>query len=230
VLEETHAPVILAQKLALGRESGAEPNETTPLDPAFALPRSFSAPRTAEAQEVVAHVDSDTGESMAHAFRRPLELLFFSRVCASCSMVIIFVAGTTNLIFASLGRTFQDQYGFSTSVSGLIYLAVTMGFVVATFVFGVTADRVSRYLAMRNQDEMEPEFRLPAMLFGLPLIAVGLVCYGWSTQYYVFWIVPTLGLSIIGIGITTALVSSPYGLDQQYFANGSLALAADLCG
>lgn len=209
MLEETHAPVIWAKKLAMSRDPGALPNETTPLDPASALLPPVLAPRTVETQEA-AYVHSDTGESMAHNFRRPLKLLFFSRVCASCSLVIILVAGTTNLIFASLGRTFQDQYGFSTSASGLIYLAVTTGFVVATFVFGGTADRVARYLARRNQDEMEPEFRLPAMVFGLPLIAVGLVCYGWSVQFHVFWIIPTVGLSIVGVGITTALVSFAY--------------------
>ena len=211
ILKETHAPVILAQKLATGREAGAEPDERTPLDPDSAHLQAASALDAEEAS----HVEPDVGESLVHAFRRPLELLFLSPVCGFCSLVITLVAGTTNLIFASLGRTFQDFYGFSTSASGLIYLAVTMGFVIATFVFGSTSDRISRYLTKRNQDEMEPEFRLPAMVFGLPLIAVGLICYGWSSQNQVFWIVPTLGLSIIGIGITTALVSSPYITDLE---------------
>jgi hypothetical protein len=211
ILKETHAPVILAQKLATGREACTEADERTPLSPDSAHLQAASALDAGEAS----CVEPDVGESLARAFRRPFELLFLSPLCASCCLVITLVAGTTNLIFASLGRTFQDFYGFSTSASGLVYLAVTIGFVIATFVFGSTSDRISRYLTKRNQDGMEPEFRLPAMVFGLPLIAVGLICYGWSTKNQVFWIVPTFGLSVVGIGITTALVSSPYITDLE---------------
>lgn len=142
-----------------------------------------------------------------------MEILFRSPVCAACSLVIILGSGTTNLIFASLGRTFQDQYGFSTSESGLTYLAVTVGFIIAAFVFGSTSDHVSNLLKLRNQGKMEPEFRLPAMVLGLPLVAVGLVWYGWTVQNHVFWIFPLMGLNVVGIGMTTVQVSSSYHED-----------------
>lgn len=216
VLEETHAPAILAQRLSVSRETGAEPDESTPLNPGLTNSRTSPVPILQETQ----YEESCIGGSLAHAFQRPLELLFLSRACASCSLVIILVAGTTNLIFAALGRTFQDRYGFSTGASSLIYLAVTIGFVIATFLFGATSDHVSRCLARRIRDEMEPEFRLPAMVFGLPLIAVGLIWYGWSIQYHVSWIVPTLGLSVVGIGITTALVGCPCNNDLGSIADG----------
>ena len=54
----------------------------------------------------------DPADKLARAIKRPLKLLFFSPVIIACSLVICIVAGTMNLIFASLGRTFQDQYDF----------------------------------------------------------------------------------------------------------------------
>ena len=112
-----------------------------------------------------------------------------------------------NLIFTSLGRMFQDQYGFSTSASGLTYLGVTTGFSIAAFVFGRTSDGISRLLMRRNGGKREAEFRLPAMMVGLPLIGAGLFWYGWSTQNHVFWLVPVLGLNLFGMGVTTIQVS-----------------------
>jgi hypothetical protein len=142
------------------------------------------------------------------AFSRPLKLLLFSPVCAASSVIISSTAGTTNLIFASLGRTFQEQYGFSASASGLVYLAVTVGFVVAAFLFGTTSEYTSQLLVNRNHGKREPEFRLPGAFLGPPLIAVGLCWYGWTVQDYIFWAFPVLGLNVVGMGITLVQVNS----------------------
>ena len=222
ILEETHAPVITGKQLASIRQSDTEPtiDETTPLNPDIASRRPGLETETTE---------TNTTSGLAQAFERPLKLLFLSPVCASCSVAIALTAGTTNLIFASLGRIFQEQYGFSTSASGLVYLGVTTGFLLAAFVFGGTSDHISRLLAQRNHGKIEPEFRLPAMFVGLPLIVVGLLWYGWTAMNRVFWTVPTLGLNIVGLGITTVQVSSRSAKCYE-IADEVPALVADVCG
>lgn len=112
-----------------------------------------------------------------------------------------------NLISTSLGRIFQDQYDFSTGASGLTYLGATTGCLIAAIVFGRTSDRISRLLMRRNGGEREAEFRLPAMMVGLPLVVAGLFWYGWSAQNHAFWLVPVLGLNLFGMGVTTIQVS-----------------------
>jgi hypothetical protein len=59
----------------------------------------------------------------------------------------------------------------------------------------------------RNGGEREAEFRLPAMMVGLPLVVAGLFWYGWSAQNHAFWLVPVLGLNLFGMGVTTIQVS-----------------------
>ncbi|KAH0827681.1 hypothetical protein AYO21_08853 [Fonsecaea monophora] len=143
------------------------------------------------------------------AIKRPLKLLLFSPIILACSLIISIVAGTMNLIFASLGRIFQDEYGFSTSASGLMYLGVTTGFLFAAFVFGRTSDGISQFLMKRNDGKRQAEYRLPAMMIGLPLVVIGLFWYGWSARYHAFWLAPMLGLYFFGMGVTTIQVSDP---------------------
>ena len=149
-MKETHAPIIL-RKLYSNRKADNESD----------------GHRTKPAK-------ADSTEKLLRAVKRPLKLLFFSPVIFACSLVISIVSGSMNLIFTSLGRIFQDHYGFSTSASGLTYLGATTGFLIAAFVFGRTSDRISRLLMKRNKGEREAEFRLPAIMVGLPLVAIGL--------------------------------------------------------
>lgn len=136
-----------------------------------------------------------------------------------------------NLIFASLGRIFQNQYGFSTSASGLMYLGVTTGFLIGAFFFGWTSDRISRWLMLRNDGQREAEFRLPALMAGLPLVVTGLVWYGWSAQNHVFWLVVVLGLNVFGMGVTTVQVGFSHQEIVRYcYTDGALALLTDLSG
>jgi MFS family permease len=185
ILKETHAPTILhklhAHKKADAADAADAAYEPTPDQP-------------------------DPAVRLSRAIKRPLKLLFFSPVIMTCSLIISVVAGTMNLIFASLGRIFQNQYGFSTSASGLMYLGVTTGFLIGAFLFGWTSDRISRWLTLRNDGQREAEFRLPALMVGLPLVVTGLVWYGWSAQNHVFWLVVVLGLNVFGMGVTTIQV------------------------
>ena len=39
------------------------------------------------------------------------------------------------------------------------------------------------------------------MLFTSPIMPIGLLIYGWSAQYSVFWIVPIIGTALVGMGM-----------------------------
>ena len=200
--------MILARQLGQTRSRSLESqaDETTPFVQNHAFQEAALEPQDVRSSSS----NSDAGSELLSAVIRPLKLLLFSPVCAASSVIISSTAGTTNLIFASLGRTFQEQYGFSTSASGLVYLAVTVGFAVAAFLFGTSSENTSRWLVHRNHGKREPEFRLPGAFLGLPLIAMGLCWYGWTVQDYAFWVSPVLGLNVVGMGITLVQVKSPF--------------------
>ena len=46
-----------------------------------------------------------------------------------------------------------------------------------------------------------PEHRLPMMVYSSPLMAAGLLWYGWSADKNTHWIVPILGTVPVGTGI-----------------------------
>ena len=115
-------------------------------------------------------------------------------------------SGIQNVVFSTLGRIFQTRYGYSVGISGLVFLGVTVGFVLAAFIFGKTSDWLSRHLALRRHEEVQPEFRLPTMIFAIPCLSAGLFWYGWTAEHRVLWIAPVSGLAFVGFGLTTIQV------------------------
>ncbi|MCJ1240748.1 hypothetical protein MMC14_008752 [Varicellaria rhodocarpa] len=161
------------------------------------------------------------------AIRRPLRILRHSPAILLCCSLLALVSGINNLINTTLGLSYQKQYHFSTGESGLVYMGLALGSVAATFVAARTSDRILKFLAARNADgEMRPEYRLPTIAIGAPLIAVGLIIYGWTAEYKLFWFVPLLGLFILGTGITTLSLAMRTYLVDAYTTYAASVLAA----
>ena len=153
------------------------------------------------------HSKANLHLTLSRALRRPFKLLFLSPIVICTVSIILIQSGTQNLILASLGSVFQEHYNFTTSKSGLVYLGVTIGFVLAASIFAKTSDPLSRLLARRKDCETQPEFRLPALILGVPFLSMGLFWHGWMIYEHLLWPGPIFGLLFIGIGLTTIQVS-----------------------
>lgn len=112
-----------------------------------------------------------------------------------------------NIFLTEMSRRFQSEYGMTSGQSSTVYFGLAFGFVIASVLFGTTNDRIMHRLARRNKGETQPEFRLPAAIFGMPIIVIGTLWYGWSLEFKTAWIVPIIGSGVGGIGITTVQVS-----------------------
>jgi hypothetical protein len=88
-----------------------------------------------------------------------------------------------------------------------MYLGLALGFVLASALFGSTNDRIMHALSRRYKGEPQPEFRLPATIAAMPIVAIGTLWYGWTLQFRTSWIVPIVGSGVAGLGITTVQVS-----------------------
>jgi MFS family permease len=62
-------------------------------------------------------------------------------------------------------------------------------------------DRIYRVLKARNGGVGLPEFRVPLLIPVAILMPVGLFIYGWSAEFVVHWIVPSIGAGIFAAGI-----------------------------
>jgi multidrug resistance protein len=132
---------------------------------------------------------------------RPIKMLLFSPLIFFLSLYIAFAYGVLYLLFNTIPMVFQGTYGWSLGLTGLVYLALGLGYVVGMVVFTLLSDRTVVRMTMMNNGVYEPEMRLPDCIYFAFLLPVSFFWYGWTTHYHTHWIVPILGLVPFGIGI-----------------------------
>ncbi|KAJ6604016.1 MFS polyamine transporter [Mycena sp. CBHHK59/15] len=134
------------------------------------------------------------------ALTRPFHLLFAEPIVQLLGLYMAFVYGTLYLFLVSMTLMFERTYRESVGIAGLNYLALGLGVTVASYLSAHVMDRVFRYCKERNGGIAEPEFRLLGMVPGTLLLPIGLFLTGWSAQYSVHWIVPSIGIALVGAG------------------------------
>ncbi|KAI0406222.1 major facilitator superfamily domain-containing protein [Xylaria palmicola] len=144
-------------------------------------------------------------ESLASAlikgFTRPLKMLVLAPIILLMSINVAFNYGTMYLMFNSIPPTFEGQYGFPTSLTGLVYLALGLGYLIGIWSFLVLSDRTVVRLTKRNNGVYEPEMRLSIVIYYACCCPITFFWYGWTTYYKVHWIAPILSLIPFGLAI-----------------------------
>jgi len=156
---------------------------------------------------------------LAQALVRPTMLLIRSPVVLALSLYAALVFGVIYLLFTTFNGVFRGQYGFSASISGLVYLGLGIALVLGVVIFGNLNPRIqAARMKADGVDKPKPEYRLLLMIWLSPCVALGLFIYGWTVHYKVHWIVPIIGTFFIGLGAYFVLVSSSswcYGAYQN---------------
>ena len=145
---------------------------------------------------------------LAQALVRPTMLLIRSPVVLVLSLYAALVFGVIYLLFTTFNGVFRGQYGFSASVSGLVYLGLGIALVLGVAVFSNLNPRIQEArMKADGVDKPKPEYRLMLMIWLSPCVGLGLVIYGWTAYYKLHWIVPIIGTFFIGLGAYFVLVS-----------------------
>jgi hypothetical protein len=96
------------------------------------------------------------------------------------------VYGILYLLFTTFTFVFEENYGFSQNIVGLVYIGLGIGMLFGLAVLGATSDRLMKRLAAKhNQGKVKPEYRLPMLMWAGPTIPIGLFIYGWTAQHTV---------------------------------------------
>jgi hypothetical protein len=109
------------------------------------------------------------------------------------------------LLQSGIPQTFCHTNDFSVFQSNLIQLALSIGAVIGTILNPFQGNLYLRS-ANRNSERQGrsiPEARLYFSVPGSLIFTVGLFWYGWSvnTSSKCHWVVPTLGIGAVGLGI-----------------------------
>lgn len=202
-MRETSATILLDRKAKQLRKETGNPN----LHPKVAVHMSYKI--------------------VLNALTRPLRLLIFSPIVLSLSLYSAYTFTLIFILFTTFTQVFEEQYGFSTQVSGLSYLGLGVGFILALLSFAKVSNTLRAFWQKRNR--WTAEKHLLPMIVVSPLTAIGFFWYGWSVEKQAHWIVPILGTGLVGIGFMYAMIPAQlYLVDSFGAASAASALAANL--
>jgi multidrug resistance protein len=159
---------------------------------------------------------------------RPVQLLFTHPMIFGLGSFMAFTYGFMYLMIITFPRVFTINYGYSKSVTGLMYIPMGVGFTLGVFVWTFLIGRVYTKLTERNGGVAKPEFRLPCLFVSSPLIPIGLIWFGWSAQLKLHWIMPGIGSGLFAFGLVCVFQTlQSYLIDMNVrYAASSVAAAA----
>ncbi|KAH7121271.1 MFS multidrug transporter-like protein [Dendryphion nanum] len=166
------------------------------------------------------------------SFMRPTKMLLTEPVVIFFTLWISFAWGILFLFFSSVVQTFGTNYGFSIFQTGLVQLAITIGAAIGTMINPIQ-DWLYLRTASKNKERPGspiPEGRLYTSIPGSILFTGGLFMYGWSSQPDVHWIVPAIGVCIVGVGIYSIYMGVVNYLTDAYEKYAASALSAASLG
>lgn len=208
ILKETRGDVILARKAKQLRKQGRNAYAKSELNKANVI------------------------EMLKISFKRPTKMLVTEFVVISFTLWVSFAWGILFLFQSSVTQVFTSLYGFGTFQTNLVQLALSAGAVVGTIINPVQDILYLR--SSRNNKERPgkpvPEARLYFAVPGSLIFTAGLFWYGWSSYPHVHWIVPTLGIGCVGLGIYEIYMAVVNYLADAYEKYAASALSAASLG
>ncbi|KAG8630705.1 hypothetical protein KVT40_002324 [Elsinoe batatas] len=164
---------------------------------------------------------------------RPLHMLLTEPIVAFFSLYTAFNFATIFAFFAAFPYVFRTVYGFDTIASGLVFVSVGVGGVLAVPTI-IVCDKyfyqpqVRRVRASGQEGNVAPEHRLyPALMAGVGL-PIGLFWFAWTARPGVPWISPVLAAAPFSWGNSTIFIAATaYLLDTYQALNGASAMAAN---
>lgn len=136
---------------------------------------------------------------------RPIQLLILEPMVLNLCLYSAILLGIQYLFFGAFPLVFSNNHEFDLAQDGMVFLGILVGMLT-----GICCDPLFHkyYMHLLKQRELaggepggsEPEFRLPPLIIGAPLVTIGIFWFGWTTYSSVPWIVPIIGSGVYGMG------------------------------
>ncbi|KAH6889396.1 major facilitator superfamily domain-containing protein [Thelonectria olida] len=177
-------------------------------------------------------VATPTAKSIALLLLRPFQLLFLEPMCFCLDIYSALLLGILYLFFGTLPEIFRTNHGMNLWQSGLAFLGIIIGMLVAAATTPIWV-RIRRCMLQRYEKRTgkmgvsEPEYQLPPAILGGILIPIGLFWFAWTTQSSIHWLVPISGSSLFGCGVILVFNGVFTFLVEAYTPYAASALAAN---
>lgn len=142
--------------------------------------------------------DRSTTAVLARALTRPVRLLLFHPIIQISAILAGFNYGILYITLSTFADLWRIQYNQSVEISGLHYIACSLGELIGSQVGGPMMD----YLYKRRQGRnIAPEARLPLMIPGIISSCAGMLVYGWTAEYRAHWLVVDVAVVVLMFGM-----------------------------
>lgn len=167
---------------------------------------------------------------------RPV-LMFATPIIFVLVLYCSFVYGLLFLSISTVGFEFQRYHHFSKVASYCPLLSIFPGFLLGSSVNLINSRRYARLLDKavaeceasggEKPPTVAPEERLPATMMAGWFVPCGLFMYGWCMDEHIHWIVPTIGIALIGGGISIVFQGCLVYMVDVYTKYSASAIAAN---
>lgn len=147
---------------------------------------------------------------ISRALTRPLRILAFQPIIQVSAVLSGFNYGIMYITLSTFSQLWTDRYHQSVEISGLHYIACSLGEIIGSQIGGPLMD----YMYKRQDTEnATPESRIPLVYPGIICAWSGVLMYGWTAQYGLQWVVVDVGVVLMMFGLQLGSLPSkcPYG-------------------
>jgi MFS family permease len=177
-------------------------------------------------EKLALEADNNLLAALRVSIVRPFRLLATQPIVQVIALYMAYIFGLFYLLIASFPRVWIGQYNQSTSIAGLNYLSLGIGFIIGALFNARISDRILARLTQKNKGVPKPEFRIPMMFVGSAFMPIGLFWYGFSANAKAHWIVPNLGIVVFAAGSVLCIEAMQTYIFDSYRRYAASALAA----
>ena len=158
---------------------------------------------------------------------RPWKMLATEPILIALSTLMAFTYGVLFLDFSAYPLVFTQERGWSISISGLAFLGVGLGMVIATALSPLLDHQYARLLSSASVDNLEPEIRLRHLIVVAWLLPASLFWFAWTALPPIHWIWPILSGAPFGFTLVVLFLGINTYLTDCYARFSASALAAN---
>ncbi|KAI1110040.1 polyamine transporter 1 [Nemania sp. NC0429] len=172
-------------------------------------------------------IEIDLKELLQKNFTRPMRLLFLEPIVTLISIYMAFIYGLLYLFLTAYPLVFQGVHHFNAGQSGLAFVGMVTGQLIAGVAVLCMQPAYQRKLAANNGVPI-PEWRLPIVIAGGVAFTGGIFWFGWSGyRSDIHWIVPAASGLLSGFGLLTIFLQLLNYLVDAYLMFAASAIAAN---
>jgi hypothetical protein len=157
-------------------------------------------------------------------------MLFFELIVSATCLYLSIAYAIFYMSFEAYPIIFQGIYNMTPGISGLMFISIGIGEILALPVFiGYDHYLLRAKAANKSWTRKEEARRLPLGCIGGPFYVIALFLLGWSARSDVHWIVPCLSGISFGLGFELIFMALLNYLTDAYEIFAASAMAAASC-